>query len=79
MKKIFSIVIISLSLMYGPGFIARAIENNQEKKAADIIWEMYCKDRGIDPEHPTTEQENEYLDVYMETDEYAELYEFLTK
>ena len=75
MKKSILIALLGITLMYGPGMIARAIE---EKPASQVIWEMYCEKNGIDPGNPTEEQENYYLDVYIETDEYCELYDFLT-
>lgn len=75
MKAIY-IAIIGLFLIYGPHYIAKAF---QEKPASEIIWELYCQDNGIDPQNPTEEQENYFLDVYCETDEYCELYEFLSK
>lgn len=78
MKKIVSIVTLALAIIYGPGMIARSCENKQEN-AAKVIWETYCRDHGIDPENPTQEQQDEYLDVYCETDEYHQLFNFLTK
>lgn len=37
------------------------------------MWLSYCEKYGIDAQHPTVEQENEYLDVWCETDEAEEL------
>lgn len=31
-------------------------------------WEEYCKEFGIDPENPTEDDENYFLDVWCEQD-----------
>lgn len=77
MKKTLAIIITGLSLIYGPGIFARSCQKQDD--IAQVIWEHYCKNHGIDPENPTPEQKEEYLDIYCETDEYCELYKSLTE
>lgn len=77
MRKILTIILVSLSAIYLPGFIARSCNPTTEEEISQQIWETYCKERNIDPDNATQEQIEEYLDIFCETDEYCNLYETL--
>lgn len=77
MKKTLAIILTGLSLIYGSSIFA--CSGQKQDNVDQVIWEHYCKNHGIDPENPTPEQKEGYLDIYCETDEYCELYKSLTE
>lgn len=54
-----------------PDSVIKASENcnNAESEREDTLWNKYCAECHVNPQHPTKAQEDYYGDVWLETDE----------